>query len=257
MSAYYSPQKPSIGARLFAWVLLAAVIALALWPLSLLRAQEAVPVPSAPAPAVQPEIVLVFAILGAVRIAMKAVSTYRNGYVVSTPSTGADGVPTLAVRSGVYAWAVWLFDAVLSYKPAGVSVAADPQTIAVLHPEQLATSKSARGGSALALALFVGLAFLGSGCLGYKHARYSDGGQMIEETRLRAPFLTKTTIEGLKTSTKQTHGTNGVGSYTRTVGVSSADNQTDSAGIQALEGLLGRAILSGLNAASPVPLPKP
>ena len=250
----------NIWARLFAWLFLAGIIALYLWPLTLLQAQEAVPVIAAPAePTVSPQIMFALAVLGAIRIVMKAYNTYRNGYVVSTPITGMDGEKKLVPAPGWLSFVVWLLDAVVSVRPPWLSVASDGATIAALHPE-IPAEKPSGGGNAtapLALLVFLAVSFLGSGCLGYRHARYSDNGELLEETRLRTPFLTKTTIEGLKTSTKQTRSTNGASSYVRTVGVSSADSQTDAAGIQAMESLLGRAILTGLNAAAPAPIPKP
>ena len=90
-----------------------------------------------------------------------------------------------------------------------------------------------------------------SACTSYRHERFSDAGQPIERTTLSSPFLTKTTLQDLKTRVTEKRGTN---SYTRSVGVEGVENKTDSEGVAALESLLGRLLMDGLKAAAPVPV---
>lgn len=92
-------------------------------------------------------------------------------------------------------------------------------------------------------------AVLLSGCTSYRHARYADG-KLTEETHLRAPFLTKTAIAGLKTRVSDKHGTD---VYTRSVGVESATGQADAEGIDAINRFVGQAILSAAKVAAPIP----
>lgn len=90
-----------------------------------------------------------------------------------------------------------------------------------------------------------------SGCASYSHTRNDPTtGKAIETTHLRAPWLTKTTIAGLKTRVTDKHGTD---VYSRTVGLETGTNSTDVEGIDALNRLIGNAVLSGLKSAAPIP----
>lgn len=93
-----------------------------------------------------------------------------------------------------------------------------------------------------------------SACTSYTHSRFDpQSGNAIESTSLRAPWLTKTAIAGLKSRVSDKHATNGVSTYTRSIGVESVDSSVDAAGIQAIESLIGRALLEGLKTTAPVP----
>ena len=84
-----------------------------------------------------------------------------------------------------------------------------------------------------------------TGCASYRHTRKdATTGTIIEETTLRAPWLSKTVVQGLKTRTSDKHGTN---IYTRSVGLENATNETDAEGIKALQGLIGAALLQALS----------
>ena len=82
-----------------------------------------------------------------------------------------------------------------------------------------------------------------TGCTTYKHERWVEG-KPVERTVLYAPFLTKTAINGLKSRT-----TEKAGAYSRSVGVDSANAEVDTNGVQAVESLLGKALIQALNAA--------
>lgn len=73
------------------------------------------------------------------------------------------------------------------------------------------------------------------GCTSYSHERFSDTGQPIEKTTLRAPWLTKQAITGLKSRVTDQRGKDV--KYTRSIGAD-ISNETDSQGIDALGNLL-------------------
>lgn len=94
-------------------------------------------------------------------------------------------------------------------------------------------------------------AFTLGGCTSYRHARFdAESGKPIEETSLRAPFLTKSTISGLKSRVSDKHGTN---VYTRTVGVETAESRTDAEGVDAMGRLVGTLLLQALQASGAGP----
>lgn len=94
-----------------------------------------------------------------------------------------------------------------------------------------------------------------TGCTSYRHARFDPNtGAQVESTSLMAPFLTKTTIAGLKTRVTDAHTTDGAVKYTRSVGIDGIDAAVDAAGVQAVESLIGRALVESLRK-SVVPVP--
>lgn len=237
-----NPSKTGLVASLIPWLCALAIIVCLCGSC---RAADAVP------GTVTPELTgqlweLALAVIGAWRILAKLFVTYRNGYVVATPEVVEHNQTQLVRRTGWFVWVTWFLDTLISIKPGGVSVAADRVTIQALHPDLPPPANTLGPRILTSLALLLSVSFLGAGCLGYRHTRYSETGKPLEETRLNSPFLTKTTIEGLKTNTRQTTSTNGASTYSRQVGVSSADNAVDTAGVQALESLIGRAIMTGL-----------
>jgi hypothetical protein len=86
------------------------------------------------------------------------------------------------------------------------------------------------------------------GCASYKHERKVDvlTGATTETTSFRSPWLTKTTVEGLKSRVSDKADKNGARSYTRSIGVGSVANETDVEGLKALEALIGRSLLEAL-----------
>lgn len=195
---------------------------------------------------------VIAALIGAFRIVSKIWTTSTQGYVVSAAVANTDGSISLVPDRGWRVWIVWLFDLIFSVKPKTKSVASDRVTIAALHKapphsgeESVATAILL---SCVSFCLFSS-AVLTTGCLGYKHARYDPAsGNPIETTRISSPFLTKTSIEGLKSNTEDSRSTNGASKYRRVIGVTSAENKVDTEGVNALESLIGRAILTGLGA---------
>lgn len=87
------------------------------------------------------------------------------------------------------------------------------------------------------------------GCTSYRHQRFSDTGQPIESTSLSAPFLTKTALQNLRTSTKEKRGTN---TYSRTVGLDGVEARVDAEGVDAVGATVGRLLIEGLKASSGV-----
>lgn len=92
---------------------------------------------------------------------------------------------------------------------------------------------------------------LAAGCTSFRHERFSDAGQPIERTTLSAPWLTKTSLENLKSRTSEKRGTN---TYTRSLGLDAAEARTDAEGVAALQSLIGQALLQALKTAAPVPV---
>jgi len=94
---------------------------------------------------------------------------------------------------------------------------------------------------------FVG--FYSTGCSSYRHTRSFDPatGATSELTSFRAPWLSKTAIAGLKSRTTESHKTNSF-NYSRAVGVDTVTNETDVEGINALNALIGNALLQALKA---------
>jgi hypothetical protein len=98
--------------------------------------------------------------------------------------------------------------------------------------------------------LMIGLFLVGmitSGCASYRHSRQADPttGIMTEETSVRAPWLTKTAIQGLKTRTTESR-TKDKSTYSRSVGVDATSVEADVEGINALRALLGDALIQAL-----------
>ncbi len=102
---------------------------------------------------------------------------------------------------------------------------------------------------AMLLVGLVGLSSLLVGCTSYRHQRFSDTGQPIESTSLSAPFLTKTALQNLKTSTKEKRGTN---TYSRTVGLDGVEARVDTEGVDAVGATVGRLLIEGIKASSGV-----
>lgn len=87
-----------------------------------------------------------------------------------------------------------------------------------------------------------------TGCASYTNTRSIDPKSSVvtETTKLRAPFLTKSTIEGLKAHVSDRTDKNGVHSYSKSIGLTNASSETDVEGIKALQSLIGSALLESL-----------
>lgn len=110
---------------------------------------------------------------------------------------------------------------------------------------------SVEGGTTAMLLLALGGTF-SAGCTSYRHERWDpESGKPIELTSVHAPWLTKTAIEGIKSKTTDKRGTN---IYSRTLGIDSANAQTDVEGVNALRGLLGDVLIQALSKTAPVPV---
>lgn len=174
-----------------------------------------------------PRLTAACVVIGALRVPMKLAFTWLDHRAAGDgENTAVDRI----VASPVYGLVHFLVDALASVK---------------LDRLTRPTATTA------ALVVALGLSLFGTGCTSYRHERFTDAGQPIERTTLSAPFLTKTTLQDLKTRVSEKRGTN---TYTRTLGVESAENKTDSEGVAALESLLGRLLVDGLKAAAPVPV---
>lgn len=128
---------------------------------------------------------------------------------------------------------------------AGVAVREAYHQLQLRLTEHLAGLAS---GGPLVIAIVVASA--GAGCVSYRHTRADPGsGAPIETTVVRAPWLTKTTVEGLKSRTSEKRDKAGVTSYSRSIGLEAAKSETDVEGVKALESLLGSLLIRGLSVA--------
>lgn len=102
---------------------------------------------------------------------------------------------------------------------------------------------------ALLLAVLASLA--STGCASYTNTRSIDPKTSVvtETTRLKAPFLTKSTIEGLKTHVSDRVDKNGVHSYSKSIGLTNASSETDVEGIKALQSLIATGLVEALKTA--------
>ena len=163
-----------------------------------------------------PRLTAACVVIGALRVPMKLVFTWLDHRAADDgENTAVDRI----VASPVYGLVHFLVDTLASVK---------------LDRFTRPTATTA------ALVAALGLSVFGAGCTSYRHERFTDSGQPIE----------RTTLQDLKTRVSEKRGTN---TYTRTLGVESVENKTDSEGVAALESLLGRLLMDGLKAAAPVP----
>lgn len=91
------------------------------------------------------------------------------------------------------------------------------------------------------------------GCASYTNIRSMDPKTSVvtETTRVRAPFLTKSTVEGLKTHVSDRVDKNGVHSYNKSLGLTNASNEADVEGIKAFQALIGQSLLEALKKTTP------
>lgn len=91
------------------------------------------------------------------------------------------------------------------------------------------------------------------GCASYTNIRSMDPKTSVvtETTRVRAPFLTKSTVDGLKTHVSDRVDKNGVHSYNKSLGLTNASNEADVEGIKAFQALIGQSLLEALKKTTP------
>lgn len=106
------------------------------------------------------------------------------------------------------------------------------ETKAKTETEMIKRSVDGRTLTLLALCLFP----MFIGCTSYRHDRFGEDGKPIESTRLKAPFLTRQAITGLKTRVVDQRSKDQ--KYTRSVGVDATTNEGDVQSIDALGNLL-------------------
>jgi hypothetical protein len=93
------------------------------------------------------------------------------------------------------------------------------------------------------------------GCTTYTHTRSIDPRTSVvtEETKLRAPWLTKAAIIGLKSRVSDRTDSKGIHSYSRSIGLDSGTSETDVEGVRAVQALIGSVLVEALKKGSGVP----